>query len=202
MNKNDYDEATFCDAVSQQLDLCYDRLKKQMRDNNGLFLSHLLLPGLPPRVGILSIISQIVSDYQAGTRDASDTFTELLDNIVIYFTLANVGQEKPEMTDAQRELYKLDFFEAANDVLDSLYFLLKKKNQSYGAAVMRAPVLTPQLPPTVAVCVRVSDKLGRLFSGGRIEGENFEDTLRDLAGYIVIFEILTSETRATDGAGD
>ena len=85
---------------------------------------------------------------------------------------------------------KAKFSEVLNDELDNLYSLLMKKNASYGASVFQPPILCPGLPPRVALLSRMSDKINRLFSGGAIEGETFDDTLRDLAGYIVLYFVM------------
>ena len=89
------------------------------------------------------------------------------------------------MEDQKFETVK--FSEVLNDVLDGFYSTLMKKNESYGSSVFRAPILCPALPPRVGILTRASDKMNRLFSGGRIEGETFDDTLFDLAGYIVLY---------------
>ena len=79
------------------------------------------------------------------------------------------------------------FSEALSDVLDNVYFSLMRKNASYGASVFKPPVLCPSLPPKVAILTRFSDKINRLYSGGKLEGESFDDTLWDLIGYGVLY---------------
>ena len=86
------------------------------------------------------------------------------------------------------------FSEVLNDVLDEFYTTLKRKNDSYGASVFRAPCLCPALPPRVAILTRMSDKINRLYSGGKIEGETFDDTIRDLVGYGLLYFVAKNMT--------
>ena len=81
----------------------------------------------------------------------------------------------------------LEIINAIDSALDDMYFFLKAKNDSYGASAFTAPALCPSLPPRVAILTRMSDKLNRLFTGGKIQGESFDDTIKDLVGYGIIY---------------
>ncbi len=75
------------------------------------------------------------------------------------------------------------------------------KNQFYGNAAFKSPVLAPQLPPAMVILVRMSDKFERLrhiASGNSyldkdLVGETILDTLLDLAGYALLERIALKE---------
>lgn len=71
-----------------------------------------------------------------------------------------------------------------------LVALLLKKNQDYGSSVFDAPMLLPDVPANLAIRVRMSDKLKRIFqlasNPAAVAGESLNDTLDDLAGYRII----------------
>lgn len=73
--------------------------------------------------------------------------------------------------------------------LNTLADMMAKKNSDYGSAAFDSPLLVA-LTPSTAVLVRLSDKIKRLEHLARnsaLVGETFEDTLRDLAGYCVLY---------------
>lgn len=80
-----------------------------------------------------------------------------------------------------------------SEVIDDLKETLLEKNKKYGAAYLEPPVLTPHLAPGVTLLVRMSDKISRLQSLALDAcyhdqtGEAFEDTLKDLAGYCILY---------------
>jgi hypothetical protein len=70
--------------------------------------------------------------------------------------------------------------------------LLLSKNQDYGGSAWQVPTLAPSLDAGTAILVRMSDKIARLnkllASGAEAQvAESIEDTLRDLAGYCVLY---------------
>ena len=77
------------------------------------------------------------------------------------------------------------------DTLAELRNTLAAKNTDYGNAVMKNPVLCPQVSPRLAILTRISDKVERLVNLANSKTaqvqESFEDTLFDLAGYIVLY---------------
>ena len=73
---------------------------------------------------------------------------------------------------------------------DALERLLIAKNAAYGDSASRAPILRPTLETTTAIFVRMSDKIARirsLLSGAEANEESLDDTIRDLAGYCVLY---------------
>lgn len=81
---------------------------------------------------------------------------------------------------------------------DTLKKLLLAKNQDYGASLAKKPVLVPSLTPLQSILVRMSDKINRIkelaetqsTSGKKPEfDEALEDTMVDLAGYALMFNI-------------
>jgi hypothetical protein len=72
--------------------------------------------------------------------------------------------------------------------------LLLNKNRDYGGSAWRVPVLTPGLSAGEAILVRMSDKVERIRAlqkrdGGvpLVSNETFDDTVRDLAGYCLLY---------------
>lgn len=73
-----------------------------------------------------------------------------------------------------------------------LVALLLRKNSDYGSAAWNAPVLDPLMNTGDAIMVRMSDKVARIASLKRSGGagqvdESIEDTVRDLAGYSILW---------------
>jgi hypothetical protein len=68
---------------------------------------------------------------------------------------------------------------------------LLKKNTDYGGSAWQTPILAPTLSARQAIQCRMSDKvmrLARLLSGETaLVQESIEDTMRDLAGYSVLW---------------
>lgn len=76
-------------------------------------------------------------------------------------------------------------------VCNDLRDLLLRKNHDYGNSATQPPVLRPDIPARAAIEVRISDKISRwrqLASGTDPQvQESLEDTVRDLAGYCVLW---------------
>ena len=72
-----------------------------------------------------------------------------------------------------------------------LVALLLAKNADYGGSAWQIPTLAPVLSPREAIQCRMSDKIQRLqtlLSGTAPEVlESTEDTMRDLAGYCILW---------------
>ena len=72
-----------------------------------------------------------------------------------------------------------------------LVALLLAKNADYGGSAWQLPTLAPGLSPREAIQCRMSDKIQRLqtlLSGTAPEVlESAEDTMRDLAGYCILW---------------
>ena len=70
--------------------------------------------------------------------------------------------------------------------------LLIAKNKDYGNSSGEIPPLVPKLSPTDAILVRMGDKIARLVhltqvGVALVKDETLKDTVRDLAGYCVLF---------------
>lgn len=84
--------------------------------------------------------------------------------------------------------------------------LLLRKNSDYGCSVWKRPVLCPQSPARHGILVRMSDKIERIGSlqakmaeGGDMDvlGESFDDTIRDLGAYCLLYLSAPGESDAT-----
>jgi hypothetical protein len=74
------------------------------------------------------------------------------------------------------------------DIVDTLL----RKNHDYGCSAWRVPVLAPGMTPRQAIQCRMSDKISRLNTllSGDVEAkvkESIEDTMKDLAGYAILW---------------
>lgn len=69
---------------------------------------------------------------------------------------------------------------------------MMRKNEDYGSAVWKTPVLCPGLPPGESIMVRMSDKISRIESirSGKevlVEDEPLDVTIEDLGVYCVLY---------------
>lgn len=71
---------------------------------------------------------------------------------------------------------------------------LLRKNADYGSSVYKQPVLAPGVDVATAIRVRMSDKIERLrnllaspLQANRVITESIDDTMRDLAGYAILW---------------
>ena len=81
-------------------------------------------------------------------------------------------------------------------IVDESVILLRQllaKNSDYGGKITHeSPCLAPDISPTTAILVRMSDKVARLGnllqvgSSQQVEDESIDDTIRDLAGYCIL----------------
>lgn len=69
--------------------------------------------------------------------------------------------------------------------------MLLDKNQDYGSSVWQAPSLVPGCSSGIGILVRIGDKIARLkqlqANPATCYDESFEDTLRDLGGYCLLY---------------
>lgn len=72
---------------------------------------------------------------------------------------------------------------------DNLKALLLAKNESYGNSALDPVRLFSKASPVEQLLVRIDDKLSRLARGGEYPGD---DTVRDLAGYLVLLLVARS----------
>lgn len=81
---------------------------------------------------------------------------------------------------------------------DGITNLLLKKNSDYGATALKSPRLCTKLAPREGLLVRMSDKISRLENllnnpeSQQVE-ESIDDTIRDLAGYCILYLSCTDE---------
>ena len=69
--------------------------------------------------------------------------------------------------------------------------MLLKKNSDYGGSAWHTPLLAPRMSARQAIQCRMSDKVQRLQKllagdSAQVE-ESIEDTMRDLAGYAILW---------------
>ena len=68
--------------------------------------------------------------------------------------------------------------------------LLLRKNHDYGGSVFQSPEMLPDMKPTDALIVRMSDKIQRmkyLMTREAEVSESMEDTMKDQAGYSILW---------------
>lgn len=89
-------------------------------------------------------------------------------------------------------LLNADQQEILQKCLDEMETLLRK-NTDYGSSVFQRPRLAPHISPSDSILVRMSDKLNRLDQlaqqGAMVASESFDDTLRDFAAYVKLYQI-------------
>ena len=73
-------------------------------------------------------------------------------------------------------------------VCDDLKTLLLEKNANYGDSALSPKRIFSQSGSTEQILVRIDDKLSRIATRG-FRGEQDEDTLNDLIGYLILLKI-------------
>lgn len=88
----------------------------------------------------------------------------------------------------------------------SVVDMLIAKNIDYGSSAWKRPKLAPELDADTAIRVRMSDKIERLQNllsptqpGQQVSEESIEDTMRDLAGYIILWLARPDEKEGSSG---
>tara|TARA_R110000787_G_scaffold21786_2_gene63942 strand:- start:184 stop:465 length:282 start_codon:yes stop_codon:yes gene_type:complete len=79
---------------------------------------------------------------------------------------------------------------------DALKKVLVNKNIAYGNSALQGVKVFSKLTSVEALCCRLDDKLGRIKNSG-INDET-EDTLMDVAGYIILLQIALENERNND----
>jgi len=72
----------------------------------------------------------------------------------------------------------------------TLACMVIRKNMDYGSSVFQSPILAPDMDVDTGIRVRMSDKIQRienLMDGKRMVDESMTDTMRDLAGYAILW---------------
>lgn len=104
----------------------------------------------------------------------------------VHAVAASVIANDAELEKERRECFERCVETTCRELAD----LLKKKNAAYGSAASRKPFLLPNVSSETAIFVRMSDKIARLrslLSGENENDEPLSDTIRDLAGYCVLY---------------
>ena len=87
--------------------------------------------------------------------------------------------------------------------INALADLLMRKNRDYGNAAASESPLCPELDSSTAILVRMGDTIKRLENLAAVKearvDESFEDTVRDLAGYCVLYLACKSARRQFQG---
>jgi hypothetical protein len=72
---------------------------------------------------------------------------------------------------------------------DALKAFLLRKNEAYGDAALNPARIMSKASADEQILVRIDDKLNRLRQGKELPDESFNDTVRDLAGYLVLLMV-------------
>jgi hypothetical protein len=78
------------------------------------------------------------------------------------------------------------FSQRVKEILNELETLLIEKNRSYGDSAMHPVRIFSKASPDEQIRVRIDDKLSRLARGS---GQENEDVVMDLLGYLVILKM-------------
>ena len=76
--------------------------------------------------------------------------------------------------------------------LEICKFLLDK-NKNYGNSAAEPSTIFSDLSPIEGVKLRIDDKLKRIKNQKKNPGNDKEDTVRDLIGYLILYEILLDD---------
>jgi len=104
------------------------------------------------------------------------------DGIWFQETNRSTTLDKLEMKESELETLKDAFY-----ILDSVKSLLRDKNIAYGDSALNPIRLFSRADSIAALCVRIDDKLSRIKKLG--VGEDAEDTIQDLIGYLVLLQV-------------
>lgn len=90
----------------------------------------------------------------------------------------------------------LSFRDEVLDVLNTLLETLVEKNARYGDAALRPLGIFGPPSPEAGLRVRIDDKLKRIQTGGN----DNEDAILDLMGYLVLLRVWQAREKKNDGA--
>lgn len=82
-----------------------------------------------------------------------------------------------------------EFVQSVGETLDTVKRTLLEKNISYGNSALDPVRVFSKASPTEQLRVRIDDKISRLQRGG----EDTEDTVLDLIGYLILLQIAEGE---------
>lgn len=92
----------------------------------------------------------------------------------------------------------LDIIKTIETKCDQLKTTLIHKNADYGSSCFTTPALTPNVKPTTALMVRMSDKIARINNLQKNDAPNFEsveDSVMDLAGYCILLLVAMEQEK-------
>lgn len=98
------------------------------------------------------------------------------------------SRPQPSLTANQQQI---------KDIGTGVVDLLLKKNKDYGSSVFESPILFPELKAKDCILIRMSDKIKRfsnLVTSGKTPevDESIADTMKDLAGYAILWLVANS----------
>lgn len=92
---------------------------------------------------------------------------------------------------------QLKFKKDLDKVLLEVRTMLVEKNRKYGDSVLTPKRVFSRASLTEQVRVRMDDKVSRLMSA---QGDDEEDAMKDLLGYLIIFEIAKLREKENEDA--
>jgi hypothetical protein len=101
------------------------------------------------------------------------------------------GASKEEIQALQQNIGKPSSQERIIEVTRSLEELLLSKNKAYGNSALSPINVFSKRNAVDSLCARIDDKLSRIKNKGL--DDNTEDTLFDLAGYLILLIIARDE---------
>lgn len=94
-----------------------------------------------------------------------------------------------------------DQTEIARKCLDEMETLLEK-NTDYGSSALDPPCLAPDVPASLSIRMRMSDKIKRILRLAKnpphVKAESFEDACRDFAGYVKLYLVARDREHAQE----
>ena len=88
------------------------------------------------------------------------------------------------------------YYEVTDEVLEGIKELLIEKNTKYGNAALEPLKVFSKLDAVESIKVRLDDKLKRIINSGL--NIDTEDTLSDIIGYLILWEIGLMENADND----
>lgn len=101
------------------------------------------------------------------------------------------GEDKAEIQRLQQLLDNPTSENKIEEVTNQLQELLLKKNRAYGNSALEPLNVFSQQNAVDSLCARIDDKLSRIKNKGL--NDKTEDTLFDLAGYLILLIIAKNE---------
>lgn len=87
----------------------------------------------------------------------------------------------------------MDSKQKIKDACGRIYKLLAEKNESYGDSALVPMNIFNKGTASESLCARIDDKLARIKNKGL--GDETEDTLMDLCGYLILLMIARDEEK-------